>query len=260
METDSSFIRHWDDVVFENRNKAYGAYRLRAAYAQRLLLGLAVTLTVVALVLFLQDTSGDTKNKEEILPPLSDDRIKFTEPPVFEKKTHSSGPIEERRTNEKDRKLVVTREEFEETAPEPEADFVFSGDELALGQVSSLDGISTIALPEPGNVVEAPLREFAEVMPHYEGGVEAMMKFIQKKIRYPRAPRQLGIDGTVYVRFVVNGDGTVSDVEILKGVHPDYDKEAMRVISLLPSWKGGRHNGRPVSVRMVLPIKFNLRK
>lgn len=260
METDSSFIRHWDDVVFENRNKAYGAYRLRAVYAQRLLTGLAVTLTWVALVLFLQNKSGGTKERGKVLPPLSEEGFRFSKPPVFKKKAPPSGAVTERRTDTEERKIVVTREEVEETEPEAEGDFTFSGDEMTFGEVGSLDGIGTIALPETRAVVEPPLRDFAEVMPHYEGGVEAMMKFIQKKIRYPRAPRQLGIDGTVYVRFVVNGDGSVSDVEILKGVHPDYDKEAMRVISLLPSWKGGRHNGRPVSVRMILPIKFNLRK
>jgi protein TonB len=87
-----------------------------------------------------------------------------------------------------------------------------------------------------------------------------MMKFLQKKIRFPKSPQRQGISGTVFVRFIVNGDGSVSDVEVLKGVHPDYDKEAMRVISLLPSWKGGRHNGMPVRVRMVLPIKFNVQQ
>lgn len=260
METDSSFIRHWDDVVFENRNKAYGAYRLRAVYAQRLLTGLAVTLTCVALVLFLQNRNGDTKDRGKVFPPLSEEGVKLSDPPVFKKKRAASGAVTERKTDTKDRKLVVTREEAEVTAPKTEADFTFSGDELTFGEVGSLDGIGTIALPETRALEEPPFRDVAEVMPHYEGGVEAMMKFIQKKIRYPCAPRQLGIDGTVYVRFVVNGDGSISDVEILKGVHPDYDQEAMRVISLLPSWKGGRHNGRPVSVRMILPIKFNLRK
>ena len=70
----------------------------------------------------------------------------------------------------------------------------------------------------------------------------------------------MGMDGTVYVRFIVNGDGSVSDLEVIKGVHPDYDKEAKRVIAMLPSWKGGRHHGISVSVRMVLPIKFSLKQ
>jgi periplasmic protein TonB len=60
------------------------------------------------------------------------------------------------------------------------------------------------------------------------------------------------------VRFIVNGDGSISDVEVVRGVHPDYDKEAVRVISMLPSWKGGRHHGQPARVRMVIPLKFSL--
>lgn len=87
-----------------------------------------------------------------------------------------------------------------------------------------------------------------------------MMKFIQKKMRYPSIARQQEIQGTVFVSFVVNGDGTISDVVVIRGIHPDCDKEAIRVVSLLPGWMGGKHNGNPVAVKMVLPITFSLKK
>jgi protein TonB len=107
-------------------------------------------------------------------------------------------------------------------------------------------------------VVEPQIVDIAQTMPSYEGGLEAMMKFIRKKIHYPRSARQLNSEGTVYVQFVVTGDGTVTDVRIMRGFHPDCDREAQRVVAMLPAWKGGSNNGRPVSVRMVLPIKFSL--
>jgi TonB family protein len=68
----------------------------------------------------------------------------------------------------------------------------------------------------------------------------------------------MGIEGTIYISFVVNGDGTVTHVSILRGIHPQCDAEAMRVVGLLPDWIGGKQAGMPVNVKMVLPIKFSL--
>lgn len=259
METNTLVFRHWDDVVFENRNKSYGAYLLRRAYAQRLLSGVGITISMVALILSLQNIFSNTGNSPTISPPLSGPVIELKHPPSFEQKQPPQRTVHQPKTNAQDRPVLVTTEQVEQREVEAVQEFI-SGDGMETGVVGTLEGTGTIPVIEPVPVVLPKLMDFAEVMPRYEGEIEAMMKFIQKKIRYPNTPRKLGIDGTVYVRFVVNGDGTVTDVEVIKGVHPDYDKEAMRVISMLPSWKGGSHNGKPVSVRMVLPIKFNLKQ
>ena len=84
------------------------------------------------------------------------------------------------------------------------------------------------------------------------------MKFVKKHLRYPASARRQGIDGTVYVSFVVTGDGIVHKAKIVKGIHVDCDEEVIRVISMLNKWTGGKHNGQPVNVRMVLPIVFRL--
>jgi protein TonB len=155
--------------------------------------------------------------------------------------------------------LVTTEQVAYTQTPEPEsADFDEAG--IETGLPAEPEGLGTLGMIESAPIAPPKVWDHAEVMPAYEGGVAAMMKFIQKKIRFPKAPQRQGIDGTVFVRFIINGDGSVSDVEVIKGVHPDYDKEAIRVISMLPSWKGGRHNGMPVRVRMVLPIKFNVQQ
>jgi periplasmic protein TonB len=96
------------------------------------------------------------------------------------------------------------------------------------------------------------------VMPRYEGGLQAMTKFIQKRLKYPNSARQIGMEGTVFVRFVIDTDGAVKDVEVIKGIYGDCDREAARVIALLAEWKPGMHNHLPVSVRMVLPINFKI--
>ncbi len=119
-----------------------------------------------------------------------------------------------------------------------------------------MDGDAVEPVAEPVVIKPPVVRDFAEVMPMYEGGHEAMMKFIQKKIRVPSSFRMLAEGGTVYVRFIVRPDGKVTDVEIVRGISKDCDKEAMRVISIMPGWIAGMQNGTSVPVRLVLPIKF----
>lgn len=250
--------RHWEDVVFESRNKSYGAYLLRRAYADRLLLGACITVMLFLLILSLRNFYAADAMNAPVPPPIDKSGHTFSQPPSFKKEEPRRRTTHQPRTNTLNRPVLVTDEEvIDQPQIDALTDFV-SSDGTEDGEVGTLEGIGTMSLPEPQPVIEPVVRDLAEVMPEYEGGLEAMMKFIQKKIRYPRTPQKLGIDGTVYVRFIVNGDGSISDVEVVRGVHPDYDKEAVRVISMLPSWKGGRHHGQPARVRMVIPLKFSL--
>jgi len=95
-----------------------------------------------------------------------------------------------------------------------------------------------------------------EVMPHYEGGISEMMKFLKSKLRYPIRASRRSIEGTVFISFVVDRNNNVTRVEVIKGIDPDCDKEAIRVISMMNAWTAGIQNKSPVSVKMVLPIKF----
>ncbi|MDQ2656894.1 MAG: TonB family protein [Bacteroidota bacterium] len=258
MDASSTVFRHWDDVVFENRNKNYGAYLLRRAYADRLLYGLGATILFVGIVLFLQKFNSPKDVREAVPPLVAGCDLTILPPPVVEvKRRRIIQPP--RPTNSLNTTVLVTRKEVEEPVEAEVVEPFITGEGSGLGETGAPEGIGTVALPEPEAIAVPAVLDLAEVMPEYEGGLEAMMKFIQKKIRYPRAPRIQGIAGTVYVRFVVNGDGSISDVQVLRSVHPDYDREAVRVISMLPAWKGGSHHGRPVSVRMVLPLKFDLK-
>ena len=88
--------------------------------------------------------------------------------------------------------------------------------------------------------------------------MEALYKFIQKTLKYPTQAKRMGTEGKVFVSFVVNKDGAISDVETIKGISTECDKEAARVVSLFPPWKVGKQNGKPVRVKYVLPINFKL--
>ena len=92
--------------------------------------------------------------------------------------------------------------------------------------------------------------------PEFKGGTHAIMQFLKKNIQYPRSIRESGEQGTVYVSFLVNKDGSITDVHIVKGAHPELNAEAERLVRSMPPWNPGTHKGKPVTVKFVIPIKF----
>lgn len=100
--------------------------------------------------------------------------------------------------------------------------------------------------------------QLVEQEPEFPGGESAMFQFIQKNVQYPMVAREQGIQGRVFVSFIVDKDGSISNVEIVKGVHASLDQEAMRVVKKMPKWSPGKSNGKPVKVKMRLPITFTL--
>jgi len=97
-----------------------------------------------------------------------------------------------------------------------------------------------------------------EKMPAFPGGDEARMRFLQENIIYPAEARTKGYQGTVYVTFVVDPDGQITDVRVLKGVHESIDAEAVRVVSMMPNWEPGIVKDEPVRVQFTMPISFTL--
>jgi TonB family protein len=97
-----------------------------------------------------------------------------------------------------------------------------------------------------------------EQQPEFQGGHDALIKFVRENMRYPADSRQKGIEGTVYVSFVVEKDGSVTGVSLIKGIDEQCDAEAMRVVGLFPDWIPGKHNDEVVRVRFVMPVKYKL--
>ncbi len=97
-----------------------------------------------------------------------------------------------------------------------------------------------------------------EQMPEYIGGVEEMIKFLQKNVKYPKTARRKGIEGRVLVQFVVTNDGSITDAEVIKSVCEEIDNEALRVVNAMQKWTPGYQHGRPVYVKFNLPISFKL--
>ena len=100
--------------------------------------------------------------------------------------------------------------------------------------------------------------DVVEVMPQYPGGQIAMLKYLMENIKYPEQAMKEGIQGRVTVRFIVEKDGSISDVKPILSVHPLLNKEAVRVVESMPKWSPGKQNGKPVRVRFNVPVMFKL--
>jgi protein TonB len=118
--------------------------------------------------------------------------------------------------------------------------------------VSSISSLSALA-QSTDSIYNAP-----DVLPEFPGGLKGLSAFLSQNVRYPALAQENHIEGRVLVRFVINSEGTPEKAYVIHPVHPDLDREALRVVRLLPKWKPGEKNGQPVSVWFTLPISFKL--
>lgn len=254
-----------NEIVFVGRNHAYGAYALRTNYARTVSLVIAGLLAAVALswaIKFFYDNKGVDEDLANVNMDVT--QIDLTPPPID--KTEPPPPPPPPPPVVETIKFVppVIKENAVEDEPPPPQE------KLTDTQVSTTtqegNGDDNVVVPtETGNgpVEEKPSEIFTvvEEMPTFPGGMAELMKYIQKNIQYPQVEKEADIQGTCYVKFVVEPNGVISNVEMAKGVKggPGLDKEAIRVVKSMPNWTIGKQNGRPVRVLMNLPIKFQLK-
>jgi len=100
--------------------------------------------------------------------------------------------------------------------------------------------------------------DVVEVWPEYKGGIKAFYSFLFKHIKYPNSARRMRIEGKVFVKFVVDKDGSITQAKVIKGIDVSCDNEALRVLNMSPKWKPGKQRGKPVMVNMILPITFKM--
>jgi protein TonB len=264
MKTAESAVvapQRWEDIVFENRNQAYGAYVLRKVYGKNVFIGLVLMGVIILIIMFFPVIVEFFKGEEvvEKAPPRKLVYTELSAPPPIDKPKPPPPQIQLPKL-QKVIKFVppkVVKEEVVEEVPTIE--------EIKQNEVAAVEveGDAQVVFEEPVQAVvveedENKIFMVVEQQPEFEGGYEAMMNFIKKNMRYPASARRMGIDGTVYVSFVVGKDGSIADVKVLRGISADCDKEAVRVVQAMPPWKPGKQNGKPVFVRFNLPIKFKL--
>jgi protein TonB len=125
-------------------------------------------------------------------------------------------------------------------------------------ELTEIPEYTPIASNEEEEVAEAEIFTVVEESPAFPGGDESRIKFLQENIKYPQIARESSISGTVYVTFVVEKNGNVTDVRVLRGIGGGCDEEAVRVIKAMPKWSPGKQRGKPVRVQFNMPIKFTL--
>lgn len=266
----------WVDLVFEGRNKAYGAYRLRKSTTKRNILAMVavVLLLIVAFIIltvknFVDEqrakvamtqvaelTNYDQPKKKaevkqkkvEVEPERVVERvkssIKFTAPVI--KKDEEVKPDEELKTQDE---LMSTKTAI--------GTFDVKGNDDANGEILKVKEV--IAEPEPPkHEEENKVFDIVEQQPMFPGGPAALMKYLSEHIKYPVVAQENGVQGRVTVQFVVEKDGSISDVHVLRGVDPSLDKEAVRVVKSLPRWTPGKQNGITVRVNYRVPVLFRL--
>lgn len=264
MNTERITPRQWDDVVFENRNKEYGAYFIRRTYGDYILIALLINLLIIALVLgfpAIQKLFTPSQEEEKVVLKT----VKYTDlapPPPIDKNTPPPPKLDVPPPVKKIIKFLppkITDKEVEEEKM-PTVEEIKQNETGA----EDIEGDDQVVFDEPVaevvNTTEDENQVFmvVEQSPEFEGGLQGMVKYLKKNLRYPAKAQRMSIEGTVFIGFIVNKDGNISDVTVIKGIDNDCDKEAVRVVEKMPPWKPGKQNGRAVRVRFVLPIKFHL--
>lgn len=126
-------------------------------------------------------------------------------------------------------------------------------------EITEDEAIEDIVFEEPvEEEVADQIFTIVEKQPEFPGGMTAFYQFVQKKLKYPSQARRMGIEGKVFVQFVVDKKGNITDVQAVKGIGAGCDQEAVRVIKNSPKWQAGKQRGKAVKVRMILPITFKL--
>ena len=249
----------WDDLVFEGRNREYGAYVLRKVYSRNIMIGLGITILVVLFLIFYPAISGLWRSDKTVsqTPPRKLVYSELSIPPPIDK-PKPLPPSIQLPTLKKVLKFVppkVVKEEVAELTPTLE-----EIKENDIGAVA-VEGPADVVFDEPVEEVVAEDNELFTVVdqqPEFEGGYEAMMAFIKKHMVYPPNARRMQIEGTVHLSFIVSKTGAISEVKVLRGIMTECDREAVRVVQMMPAWKPGKQNGRNVNVRFILPLKFRM--
>lgn len=135
-------------------------------------------------------------------------------------------------------------------------DIISSEDDASAAQTETF--VAPVVEEEEEEESAQQIFTVVEKQPEFPGGTAELFKFLSKAIKYPVIAQENGIQGRVVCSFVVNRDGSIVDIQVMRGVDPSLDKEAVRVISEMPKWKPGEQRGKPVRVRFILPVQFRL--
>lgn len=267
----------WADIVFQGRNKVYGAYQLRRSTGKRNIWAM-VFVAAVAAVTYLglaaynsyqaaQKAKFEAEMEASLIETKKEAKVeKKTETPKVEQvqkveKVKSSiaftPPVIKKDSEVKPEEEMKTQDELKETKTAIGA-FDVKGNDESGGTV--LKAVEEIATPEPPKqeAEQDKVFDVVEQQPQFPGGMGALNQWLGSNIKYPAMAAENGIEGRVIVQFVVERDGSVSGVHVVRGVDSSLDREATRVVAQMPKWIPGKQNGSAVRVKYTVPVTFRL--
>ena len=249
----------FDDIVFEDRNKEYGAYRLRKRYNRNVSIALLIGVLIIATAVItpyinakaLEGRAKRAERQVEIKMEKLDQPTELVAPPP---------PPPPPPTDVVQQQRYVPPVVVDSIKPE-EVKQLMTADQ-AQSEVTNKEVVEVVQQVKE-EVQEAEAEEVpfvvVEEMPMYPGGDVELLKYIMEHVQYPEVAKENNIQGRVIVRFCVTAKGGVSQVSVLKGVDPELDKEAIRVVNTLPAFKPGKQGGKPVPVWYMVPITYTLK-
>jgi protein TonB len=264
------------DILFETRNRAYGAYVLRRNYPTYARNALLIMLSVLV-VLFLMPFISKVFKKEERLkqsvevileeppalnpeaPPPPPPPPVETPPPPEVKQVRFVPPILEENVAPEDEEKPPVMDTLQKVKNIGDEDIEGEDVDRPINDtVGSWRAKVQVQAPPPTEDNTIYTTANVQQQAEYPGGQAAMYKWINENIRYPDVAREQGISGKVYVKFVVEKDGSISDIKIVKSPAPSLEKEVIRVLNLMPKWNPAKQNGKAVRVYFNMPVDFKL--
>jgi periplasmic protein TonB len=262
------FNDEWCDLLFNGKNQRYGAYEIRITDGKRNLIAIFVTLSLVITAILVSGL-----NKKEVLikipeilnkRPVELSEINVHVEPVINKPQQTIKPVQPKPPQIKFTAMVITtNEDVSELTSVPTIDSL-SDPSLAIGTYTDLNGDPNAVAAHPEEIVETvsqpdnSIIEIAQVMPQFPGGNDALFKYLKRHLVYPSIASDNRVEGTVFIQFVINNLGQVTNVEVLRGFDESCENAALRVIRSMPNWLPGKQNGTAVNVRMTIPVKFRI--
>ncbi len=266
-----------DEIVFEQRNKSYGAFELRQLIDRHKVKGLLIAVAFFTFVVLASQFKifaflGNLTKEKEVNIEMTDVELPPPPPPPVDAPPPPPPPPPPVRPTIKFVEMIAKKDEEvqqqEEIVKQEEIKVDVStstqkGDENAKAIIEEPkvtgNGPAVVVAPEPEAPKEPEIFDRAEVMPSFPGGVVELMGFLRKNIMYPSLARENGLEGKVIVKFYVDTDGKVKDPVVLKdGVGGGCADEAIRVVKKMPPWTPGTQRGKPVKVYYTLPVSFKL--
>ena len=267
----------WVDLVFESKNKSYGAYQLRKNTGKRNVKSMLIVFGTIAAILIASWAKVAIENAMPKKVAIETDvelskLAQKKEPAKVERKEPANAEMEQKVVEKGKSSVKFTAPEIkkdDEVKPEDElksqdelsktntaiGSFDVKGNDEAAGEV--LKAKEVIADEKPKEE-ETKVFDVVEQMPQFPGGNAALFEYLSKHIKYPVIAEENGIQGRVIVTFVVERDGSITDVKVVKSVDPSLDKEAQRVVKSMPRWIPGKQNGSAVRVKYTVPVTFRL--